>query len=1057
MEEQSMKKSIVKKLLAGIVSASMILGIPVSGYSQEEETQSAVIAAEESVDATEAVLAGAGEIEAVAAETAVAEMPAEAPAEAAGQDAELILDEAVDIAEEQTEEAAAADEEEILIAADEEPEEAEEVPEDGIILEAAEEEEEVLEAAAGNVKEVGNEEALQNAIMTATEGTVIKLTQNISTIGSITVGTISSDKKMPEGTTSITIDLNSKTLKVSSSNSLFVKTGKSLTLTNGTFEGRLIVTEKAKTDLTSSLNMTGQNCMKITEGGTVDVNGATITSSVAGTSKYAIEVEKGTLNLKSGSIKVTEDDRYAVLLCDTGSVVNMTDGNIEITGNGNAVKINAGIFKISKGSVNSKGNAFELYMKGSLSISGSKDSNGDYATNVISTGGYAVYDYHQNIYDALSTDGDSVIKISGGYLEGKTTEYYPEYAWRNKIVTVKTDAVGFAHEVNRRYLPNVNCRTKDEDGDGIYTIKELTASNAAAAYLRDGNTFYTETVQEAMDEISNESYSPKDDDTVKLLKDVDEETIKVEIPRTIDLNKHTLKTKMTVEGCKVTVKNGNLQSHTYDYALMVEKGADVTLDPSLKVSSQRFAICVGEPTANTDTYKLTVKCPVTANTYPVFVYEGKSTVVLDSATLTSETSSALRVDDSTGTGAIVTVKNSKLTGAGGIFIDGGEVTVSGTTVTANGDQAGNPDPETTGTGSAINIPAGNKAKLIIKSGTFYSAKGHALYMGQVPVSGSEISGGTFKTGRANWDAVAGKPASNMFKSGSYYPNKKNAMKSGVDTANCALVGVTDGTFYVGAYNKVMDTLYAANKTATKITVGAATSGKMITGCKAHAEMLNLTGVDVSLLIGTDDKVTKNKGTLPKTADTEAWVFHNDLIKLTAAANKNATCTLPGVSADCWYCETLKKVYKAADAKEECDPGTITAAAKGHSWSAWDANGDRICSACGKKEHDASKVQPKYQISGNPKKLKTKAAGDRKLTVSWKKPAKSKLKKIKGVQIQVATDKNFTNIVKTKKVKKSKTSYTFKKLKKGQKYYVRVRYYKGSQISKWSPVKSRKVK
>ena len=48
MEEQSMKKSIGKKLLAGIVSASMILGIPVSGYSQEEETQPAVIAAEES-------------------------------------------------------------------------------------------------------------------------------------------------------------------------------------------------------------------------------------------------------------------------------------------------------------------------------------------------------------------------------------------------------------------------------------------------------------------------------------------------------------------------------------------------------------------------------------------------------------------------------------------------------------------------------------------------------------------------------------------------------------------------------------------------------------------------------------------------------------------------------------------------------------------------------------------------------------------------------------------------------------------------------------------------
>ena len=104
-----------------------------------------------------------------------------------------------------------------------------------------------------------------------------------------------------------------------------------------------------------------------------------------------------------------------------------------------------------------------------------------------------------------------------------------------------------------------------------------------------------------------------------------------------------------------------------------------------------------------------------------------------------------------------------------------------------------------------------------------------------------------------------------------------------------------------------------------------------------------------------------------------------------------------------------------------------------------------------KEHDDSKKQPAYQISGNPKKLKAKAAGGGKLTVSWKKPTKSKLKKIKGVQIQVATDSNFTNIVKTK------TSFTFKKLKKGQKYYVRVRFYKGSQSSKWSPVKNKKVK
>ena len=132
----------------------------------------------------------------------------------------------------------------------------------------------------------------------------------------------------------------------------------------------------------------------------------------------------------------------------------------------------------------------------------------------------------------------------------------------------------------------------------------------------------------------------------------------------------------------------------------------------------------------------------------------------------------------------------------------------------------------------------------------------------------------------------------------------------------------------------------------------------------------------------------------------------------------------------------------------------------HTWSAYNAQGDRTCSVCNARQHDASKVRPAapvYNISGKPAKVKVKAAGGRKLTVTWKKPNKSKLKQIKGLYIEVAADSGFKNIIKTKKVNKSKTSFTFKKLKKGTKYYVRVRFYKGSQISRWSAVKNRKVK
>lgn len=74
------------------------------------------------------------------------------------------------------------------------------------------------------------------------------------------------------------------------------------------------------------------------------------------------------------------------------------------------------------------------------------------------------------------------------------------------------------------------------------------------------------------------------------------------------------------------------------------------------------------------------------------------------------------------------------------------------------------------------------------------------------------------------------------------------------------------------------------------------------------------------------------------------------------------------------------------------------------------------------------------------KISKPKAAKKKLTVKWKKPKKKKLKKIKGIQIQVATDPGFTNIVKTAKAGKKKTSKVIKGLKPKTKYYVRIRAY-----------------
>ena len=69
-----------------------------------------------------------------------------------------------------------------------------------------------------------------------------------------------------------------------------------------------------------------------------------------------------------------------------------------------------------------------------------------------------------------------------------------------------------------------------------------------------------------------------------------------------------------------------------------------------------------------------------------------------------------------------------------------------------------------------------------------------------------------------------------------------------------------------------------------------------------------------------------------------------------------------------------------------------------------------------------------------------------------KKTKKICKKIKKVQVQCATDKGFTNILKTAMVGKSKTSAAVKVLKKNTTYYIRIRYFDGTGYSKWSTKK-----
>ena len=123
--------------------------------------------------------------------------------------------------------------------------------------------------------------------------------------------------------------------------------------------------------------------------------------------------------------------------------------------------------------------------------------------------------------------------------------------------------------------------------------------------------------------------------------------------------------------------------------------------------------------------------------------------------------------------------------------------------------------------------------------------------------------------------------------------------------------------------------------------------------------------------------------------------------------------------------------------------------------------DPEAAAAAKKDEPAPAVTPPAPpveyIDLPTVKISKPKAGKKKMTVKWKKVSKKNQKKISGIQIQVATDPGFTNIVQTATAGKKKTSKAVKGLQPKTKYYVRIRAYApGSHYSVWK-LKSVKIK
>ncbi len=118
-------------------------------------------------------------------------------------------------------------------------------------------------------------------------------------------------------------------------------------------------------------------------------------------------------------------------------------------------------------------------------------------------------------------------------------------------------------------------------------------------------------------------------------------------------------------------------------------------------------------------------------------------------------------------------------------------------------------------------------------------------------------------------------------------------------------------------------------------------------------------------------------------------------------------------------------------------------------------------AAGTANYNAKSVN--VTITVKPKKMSIKGvtAAKKSLKVTWKKDSKAT-----GYEIQCSLTKNFKKVAAKADVTVKKTSATLKKLKKGKKYYVRIRAYKTATVNgkktkltgAWSKVKtSKKVK
>lgn len=257
---------------------------------------------------------------------------------------------------------------------------------------------------------------------------------------------------------------------------------------------------------------------------TLDLNGKTIKNTVdiwGDTANAILSIKNGAkvTITGNGTIDAKENDCYTI---------NVVKGDLTIE-NGTFYG-NVSVVQVEEGSLSVKGGTFDLHQKW--------EGSSKYLFNCI---------------DSEFTSGNAKVAISGGTFVGFDPNVSPEQKVDGKTPSFAAPGAGITKNENGSFtaVDGMTAQILDKDGNSVKAYSTLAEAVAAA----------------------------EDGQTVRLLADVAESSIKVNANITIDLNKMTVTGSFVTYG-EVTIQNGTIDvpdgETNYAYGKLTLADVDIT-------------------------------------------------------------------------------------------------------------------------------------------------------------------------------------------------------------------------------------------------------------------------------------------------------------------------------------------------------------------------------------------------------------------------------------------------------------------------------------------------